>query len=334
MHIVIPDDYQDAVRGLACFTKLAGHRVTVYRDTTTDLDELARRFDDADAIVAIRERSRFTAALLDRLPRLALISQTGKIAGHIRLDDCSARGVAVAEGAGSPHAPAELTWALVMAARRFIPQETAAMKAGQWQTTVGQALRGQTLGIWSYGKIGRLVAGYGKAFGMRVWVWGREGSLAAARADGFEPAPSRDALFAESDVVSLHLRLNADTRGVVSSADLGRMKPTALFVNTSRAELVEPGALVAALRAGRPGHAAVDVYEEEPVLDVDHPLLRMANVICTPHLGYVERDSYELYFGAAFANILAYAQGKPVNIANPEALSHPRHGGASFSGDA
>jgi D-3-phosphoglycerate dehydrogenase / 2-oxoglutarate reductase len=324
VNIVIPDDYQDAVRGLACFRRLAGHHVTVYRDTTADLDELGRRFADADAIVAIRERTRFTAALLDRLPRLALISQTGKIAGHIRLDDCTARGVAVAEGVGSPHAPAELTWALIMAARRFIPRETAAMKAGRWQTTLGQVLRGQTLGIWSYGKIGRLVAGYGRAFGMRVITWGREGSLAAARADGFEAAPSRDALFAESDVVSLHLRLDDDTRGIVGAADLGRMKSTALFVNTSRAELVEPGALVDALRAGRPGYAAVDVYEEEPVLDVAHPLLQMENVICTPHLGYVERESYELYFGAAFSNILAYAEGKPINIANPEALGRPR----------
>lgn len=320
MQVIIPDDYQDAVRGLRCFSKLAGHAVTVFNDTVKDIDALAERFQPADALVLIRERTRIGEALLARLPRLKLVSQTGKAGAHIDLAACTRRGIVVADGAGSPYAPAELTWALVLAAVRRIPQEAARLRAGRWQTTLGACLRGRTLGIWAYGKIGSLVAGYGRAFGMNVLVWGREGSLSRARADGYAVAADRDALFGRSDVLSLHLRLNEDTRGIVTAADLARMKPDALLVNTSRAELIAPGALAAALRAGRPGFAAVDVYEEEPVLGAAHPLLDMENAVCTPHLGYVEKDSYELYFGQAFDNVVAFAGGNPINVVNPEAL--------------
>ncbi|UOQ55237.1 D-2-hydroxyacid dehydrogenase family protein [Hymenobacter cellulosivorans] len=320
MQITILDDYQDSVRHLAAFRKLAGHSVRVYHDSTTDEDELARRLQDTEAVVLIRERTRLTPTLLDRLPQLRLVSQTGKVAGHLSVADCTARGIAVAEGTGSPYSTAELTWALILAAMRHIPQEVAHLKAGGWQHTLGRQLRGRRLGVWSYGKIGQLVAGYGRAFGMRVWVWGREGSVTAARADGFEAAPSREAFFAESDVVSLHIRLTPDTHGLISAADLALMQPEALFVNTSRAELVEAGALVAALQWGRPGLAAVDVYEQEPVLGATHPLLALPNAVCTPHLGYVEKDNYELYFGQAFDNILAFAAGQPTHIANPQVL--------------
>jgi D-3-phosphoglycerate dehydrogenase len=307
MRIVIPDDYQDAVRHLDCFAKLRGHEVTIYHDTVKDLDALVERFGDADALVLIRERTAIDDALLSRLPRLKLISQTGKGTAHIDVDACARRGVQVAVGTGSPYAPAELTWALVLAARRRIPQEVAHLRAGGWQHLLGTTVRGRTLGIFGYGKIGSLVAGYGRAFGMRVVAWGREGSQARARADGYEVAANVDELFASSDVVSLHLRLTEETRSIVTARDLSRMKPTALLVNTSRAELIETGALEAALTQGRPGFAAVDVYEEEPIHDAQHPLLAMENVVCTPHLGYVEKDSYELYFGQAFDNVLAFA---------------------------
>jgi D-3-phosphoglycerate dehydrogenase len=320
MHIVIPDDYQDAVRKLAAYGKLAGHQVTIYNDTVKDVAAQAERFKDADALVLIRERTVITPALLEKLPKLKLISQTGKVSSNIKVADCTARGVAVAEGTGSPYSTAELTWGLVLASMRHIPQEVQGMKEGHWQRTVGRQLRGLRLGVWAYGKIGKLVAAYGKAFGMQVWVWGREGSIASARADGFEAAPSREAFFEQSDVISMHVRLNAETRGIVKAADLARMKPDALFVNTSRAELVESGALEAALPKGRPGFAAVDVYESEPILKADHPLLKLPNALCTPHLGYVEQGNYELYFGTAFDNVVAFAEGKPVNIANPEVL--------------
>jgi D-3-phosphoglycerate dehydrogenase / 2-oxoglutarate reductase len=310
MNIVIPDDYQDAVRSLSCFSKLAGHEVTIFRDTVNEVDALAERFHDADALVLIRERTRITDALLEQLPRLKLISQTGKGAAHIDLEACERRGVTVAVGTGSPVAPAELTWALVLAASRRIPREVAGLRAGGWQSTIGTALRGRTLGIWGYGKIGSLVAGYGRAFAMNVLVWGREGSLARAQADGFAVAAGAEELFERSDVLSLHLRLTNETRGLVTAARLASMKGDALLVNTSRAELIEPGALEAALRAGRPGFAAVDVYEEEPILGAAHPLLSLDNALCTPHLGYVERDSYELYFGEAFDNVLAFARGR------------------------
>jgi D-3-phosphoglycerate dehydrogenase len=320
MHIVIPDDYQDAVRKLAAYGKLKGHQVTIYNDTVKDVAAQAERFADADALVLIRERTVITPALLEKLPKLKLISQTGKVSSNIKVADCTARGVAVAEGTGSPYSTAELTWGLVLASMRHIPQEVQGMKEGHWQRTVGRQLRGLRLGVWAYGKIGKLVAAYGKTFGMQVWVWGRDGSIASANADGFEAAPSREAFFEQSDVVSMHVRLNAETRGIVKPADLARMKPDALFVNTSRAELVESGALEAALPKGRPGFAAVDVYESEPILKADHPLLKMPNALCTPHLGYVEQGNYELYFGTAFDNVVAFADGKPVNIANPEVL--------------
>lgn len=302
MRIVIPDDYQDAVRHLACFSKLAGHDVTIFNDTVKDLDALAERFRDADALVLIRERTAITGELLAHLPRLRVISQTGKGTAHIDMDACARRGVQVLVGTGSPYAPAELTWALILAAMRRIPQEAARLRSGHWQGGLGTTVRGRTLGIFGYGKIGTLVAGFGKAFGMKVVVAGREGSRSRATADGLAIAND---IYAEADVLSLHLRLTDETRGIVKRTDLGRMKPDVLLVNTSRAELIEPGALEAALREGRPGLAAVDVYEEEPVLNASHPLLSLPNTLCTPHLGYVERDSYELYFGQAFDNILA-----------------------------
>jgi D-3-phosphoglycerate dehydrogenase len=302
MHIVIPDDYQDAVRHLACFSKLAGHEVTIFNDTVKDVDTLAERFRGADALVLIRERTSITDELLARLPRLRVISQTGKGTAHIDTEACERRGIRVATGTGSPYAPAELTWALVLAAMRRIPQETARLRAGGWQGELGSTVRGRTLGIFGYGKIGTLVAGYGRAFGMNVIVAGREGSRSRAIADGLAVAED---LFAESDVLSLHLRLTKETRGIVTAADLARMKSDALLVNTSRAELIEPGALEAALRAGRPGLAATDVYEDEPIVNANHPLLALSNTVCTPHLGYVERDSYELYFGQAFDNVIA-----------------------------
>ena len=312
MRIVIPDDYQDAVRHLACFSKLAGHEVTIFNDTVTDAGALAARFADADALVLIRERTAITDALLAKLPRLKLISQTGKGTAHIDVEACRRRGIVVSAGTGSPYAPAELTWALVLAAMRNIATEAARLRGGAWQSTIGTLLRGRTLGVWGYGKIGSLVAGYGRAFGMRVMAFGREGSRERAVADGFETAAEKQALFAESDVLSLHLRLTNETRGIVMAADLASMKRDALIVNTSRAELIERDALVSALRAGRPGFAAVDVYEEEPVLGASHPLLSLDNALCTPHLGYVENDSYELYFGQAFDQVLAFAAGSAV----------------------
>jgi D-3-phosphoglycerate dehydrogenase len=325
MKIVIPDDYQNAVRGLVSFSKLAGHDVTVFTDTVKDLDALVERFQEADALVLIRERTRITEALLARLPRLKLITQTGKGTAHIDIPGCTRRGVAVTAGTGSPHAPAELTWALVLAALRHIPQEVARLRAGFWQSTFGTGLRGRTLGIWGYGKIGSLVAGYGRAFQMNVLVWGREGSLTRAQADGYSTATGKGALFEQSDVLSLHLKLDTDTRGIVTAGDLALMKPQSLLVNTSRAELIATGSLEEALRQGRPGFAAVDVYEEEPILGAAHPLLQMDNAVCTPHLGYVEKDSYELYFGQAFDQVVAFAAGEPINIVNPGALKafHP-----------
>jgi D-3-phosphoglycerate dehydrogenase len=310
MEIVIPDDYQDAVRHLACFTKLDGHSVTIFNDTVKDLDGLVARLAPADALVLIRERTVITEALLARLPRLRMISQTGKGVAHIDLDACARRGIVVATGTGSPYAPAELTWALLLAAARRIPHEAARLRAGAWQSTLGMGLRGRTLGIWGYGKIGQVVAGYGRAFGMNVLAWGRAGSLARAQADGFETAASAEDLLARSDALSLHVKLAPDTRGLITANHLALMKPDAILINTSRAELIAPGALAAALQAGRPGFAAVDVYEEEPVLGAAHPLLTLENTLCTPHLGYVERDSYELYFGQAFDNVMGWVAAR------------------------
>lgn len=331
MNVIILDDYQDAVRKLHCAAKLEHLNAKVFTNTVKGIGQLSVRLRDADVLVPIRERTQFPRLLLEKLPKLKLIAQTGRVGPHIDLEACTRLGIAVAEGGGDPVAPAELTWALIMAAMRRLPQYVGNLKHGAWQQSglkaagmppnfgIGQVLRGKTLGIWGYGKVGRLVAGYGRAFGMQVQVWGSEASRALAREDHHAVAASREALFETSDVLSLHLRLVEATRGVVGLDDLARMKPTALFVNTSRAELVAEGALVSALNKGRPGLAAVDVFESEPILQ-GHPLLRLENAVCTPHIGYVELDSYERYFGAAFDNVLAFIANRPTNIVNPDAL--------------
>lgn len=331
MNIVILDDYQDAVRKLHCATRLDAYSAKVYTNTVKGLGQLSVRLRDADIIVLIRERTQITRQLVEKLPRLKLIAQTGKVGAHVDVAACTERGIAVAEGVGSPVAPAELTWALIMAAMRRLPQYISNLKHGAWQQSglraasmpanfgIGTVLRGKTLGIWGYGRIGQIVAGYGRAFGMNVRVWGREASRAQALSDGLQVATTREEFFSQCDVVSLHLRLNDETRGIVRLEDLSAMKPNALLVNTSRAELIEPDALIAALNRGRPGMAAVDVFESEPILQ-GHALLRLENCICTPHIGYVEQDSYELYFGAAFDNVINYIRGTPTNIVNPGAL--------------
>jgi D-3-phosphoglycerate dehydrogenase len=326
MKIAILDDYHDTLRTLACFSKLAGHDVTIWNDHVQDDDVLADRLRDAEVLVLIRERTKIRKPLVERLPKLKLISQRS-VYPHIDIDACTQAGVIVSSSqhAGTPsYAAAELTWALALAAMRQIPQQMAALKAGQWQIGVGHTLREKTLGIFGYGRIGSVVAGYGKAFGMSVLVWAREASLARARADGYAAAPSKAAFFASCDIISLHMRLVEATRGIVTAADLALMKPTALLVNTSRAPLIAPGALAAALRAGRPGMAAVDVYEEEPLRDPRHPLLTMDNVVCTPHIGYVSRDEYEIQFADIFDQITAYAAGTPTNVVNPAVLEAAR----------
>jgi D-3-phosphoglycerate dehydrogenase len=323
MKISILDDYFDTLRTLPCFRKLAGHDVTVWNDQVQDVDILAERLKDTEALVLIRERTQIRAPLLERLPKLRLISQRSQYP-HIDIDACTRRGIIVSSSmhAGAPsYATAELTWGLILAAMRQIPQQMAALKAGTWQIGVGYTLREKTLGIYGYGRIGSEIVGYGKAFGMHVIVWAREAALAKARADGYTAARSKEAFFEECDVLSLHLRLVPTTRGIVTAADLARMKPTALIVNTSRAGLIVPSALVAALQAGRPGMAAVDVYEEEPVLDARHPLLAMPNVVCTPHIGYVTREEYETQFSDIFDQIVAYAAGTPINVVNPDVLA-------------
>lgn len=326
MNITILDDYQDTVRTLRCFGMLAGHQVTIWNDHTKDTDVLTARLQETEALVLIRERTPIRTPLIERLPALRLISQRS-VYPHIDIDACTRSGVIVSSnlGEGKPsYATAELTWGLVLAAMRKIPQEMIAMRAGRWQSTMGLGLRGRTLGIFGYGRIGAVVAGYGKTFGMKVLAWGREASLSRARADGYAVAASRAELFEEADVLSLHLRLIDATRGIVSADDLARMKSDALIVNTSRAGLIEPGALEAALRAGRPGMAAVDVYEEEPLPDGSHPLLAMDNVVCTPHLGYVERGAYETQFTEIFDQILAYHAGRPIHVVNPSVLTAKR----------
>ncbi len=335
MNIVILDDYQDAVRKLACAAKLQAHTTKVYTHTVKGTGQLSVRLKDADVVVLIRERTPLTRQLIEKLPKLKLVVQTGRIGSHVDVAACTERGIAVADGTGSPTAPAELTWALIMAAMRRIPQYAAHLKHGAWQQSglnaasmppnfgLGSVLKGKTLGIWSYGKTGELVAGYGRAFGMRVIVWGGEASCARAQADGYELASSKIELFRQCDVLSLHLRLSEKTAGTVTLEDMSHMKPTALLVNTSRAELIEPEALVTALNRGRPGMAAIDVFESEPVLQ-GHALLSLENCLCTPHIGYVEQDSYEMYFGAAFDNVLNFIEGTPTHIVNPEALQVSR----------
>jgi len=332
MKIAILDDYQDSVRQLDCYQLLDGHDVKVFTNSVRGAGQLIARLTPFDAVVLIRERTSLSKAVLEKLPALKLISQTGKVSGHVDVATATARRIAIVEGVGDPTAPAELTWALIMATTRHIPQYAANLKAGLWQQVsaagsatparnpIGTALKGRTLGIWGYGKIGRMVAGYGKAFGMKIMVWGREASLLQAQKDGYVAAASKEEFFAGADIVSLHLRLNDATRAIVTADDLARMKPTASFINTSRAELVQSNALETALQQGHPGFAGIDVFEIEP-LPHDSPLLRMDNVVATPHLGYVEKDGYELYFRAAFQNIVDFANGAPKNVLNPEALT-------------
>ncbi len=329
MNISILDDYQNCVRHLNCFAALAEQNVQIFNDNAKDIPSLASRLANAEALVLTRERTQVSAALLDLLPNLKLIVQTAKLGAHVDLSACTERGIAVADGQGDGNAAAELTWALIMASRRYLVAEVNRLRDGLWQGHLGQQLRGQRLGIWSYGRIGQRLAQYGKAFGMHVWVWGSEASTRKALEDGFQAAPSKAAFFADSDVISLHIRLLKATTGLVTAADLTLMKPTALFVNTSRAELVQPDALEHALQQGRPGFAAVDVFEEEPILGARHPLLRLPNALCTPHIGFVERDTYELYYGTAFDQIVGYSTGQPINLVNPEVLTHPRQNNAS-----
>jgi D-3-phosphoglycerate dehydrogenase / 2-oxoglutarate reductase len=326
MKISILDDYFDTLRTLPCFGKLAGHDVTIWNDHVQDVDALAERLRDAEVLVLFRERTQIRAPLLERLPKLKLISQRS-VYPHIDVDACTRLGIIVSSSQhpGTPsYGAAELTWGLVLAAMRQIPQQAASLKAGQWQSGVGSSLHGKTLGIYGYGRIGKVIAGYGRAFGMNVVVWARPATLEAARTDGYATAASKAEFFADCDVISLHMRLVPATRHIVTAADLARMKPTALLVNTSRAPLIESGALVEALRAGRPGMAAVDVFEDEPVLDPRHPLLNMPNVVCTPHIGYVSRDEYETQFVDIFDQITAYVAGAPINVVNPDVLEQKR----------
>jgi D-3-phosphoglycerate dehydrogenase len=331
VNIIILDDYQDVVRKLKCASRLEHYNAKVFTNTVKGIGQLSVRLRDAEVLVLIRERSHFPRQLLEKLTKLKLISQTGRAGSHIDIETCTRLGIAVAEGLSSPVAPAELTWALIMAAMRRLPQYVGNLKHGAWQQSglkaasmpanfaIGMVLKGRTLGIWGYGRIGALVAGYGRAFGMNVIVWGSQASRQRALADGLEAATSREALFEASDVLSLHLRLSEATRGIVTMADLSRMKSTSLLVNTSRAELVEEGGLVGALNRGRPGMAAVDVFESEPILQ-GQPLLRLENAICSPHIGYVEQDNYETLFSSAFDNVVNFIEGNPTHIVNPEAL--------------
>jgi len=313
MHIVISDDHQDCIRHLACFEKLSSHTVKIYSNTVSGTEALVERFKDADAIVLIRERTEITKELLDLLPKLKVISQTGKIASHVDLEACKAKGIIVMDGQGSGAATAEMNMLLILAALRRLVEEAARMKSGQWQGYLGDQLSGKVLGVFGFGRIGKQVCHLGKAFGAKPLVWGRESSLKKAQEDGFMLAASKEEFFSNSDIVCLQLRLNEETRHIVTAQDLGLMKSTSLLVNASRAELIESGALEAALKKGRPAYAAVDTYESEPILGADHPLLHLSNCLCTPHIGFVERDNYEAYFGIAFDNINAYAAGSPQN---------------------
>jgi D-3-phosphoglycerate dehydrogenase len=323
MKISILDDYFDTVRTLACFNKLKGHDVEIWNDHVQDVDVLAGRLKDTECLVLIRERTKIQADLLDRLPKLRLISQRS-VYPHIDIAACTRLGVIVSSSQhpGLPsYATAELTWALILACARQLPQQMAALKAGKWQIGIGTTLRGKTVGVFGYGRIGATVAGYGKAFGMNILAWASEESLARARADGHATARSKAEFFATCDIVTLHMRLVRATRNIVKAEDLARMKPDAILVNTSRAPLIEAGALVAALRAGRPGYAAVDVFEDEPVLDPNLPLLQFPKVVATPHIGYVTRDEYEMQFTDIFDQIVAFAAGRPINVVNPDVLA-------------
>lgn len=322
LKIAILDDYFDTLRTLDCFSKLAGHDVTVWNDHVQDTDRLVERLGDAEVLVLFRERTQIRDSLIARLPSLKLISQRS-VYPHIDIESCTEHGVIVSSDmhAGTPsYAAAELTWALVLAAMRQIPQQVNSLKAGHWQMGVGHTLRGKTLGIYGYGRIGAAVAGYGEAFGMNILVWAREASRIRAQADGRAVAADKNAFFESCDVLSLHMRLVDATRGIVALEDLARMKPSALVVNTSRAGLIAPGALVRALKTGRPGMAAVDVFESEPLRDPSDLLLALPNVVATPHIGYVTRDEFEIQFSDIFDQILAYAAGRPTNVVNPDVL--------------
>ena len=322
MNVAILDDWFDTLRTLPCFAELRDHDVTVFTDHVDEVDVLAARLEPFDALVLIRERTQIGAPLLEQLPRLRLISQRS-VYPHIDVDACTRLGIVVSSDlhAGSPsYATAELTWGLVLAAMRELPQQMASLQAGRWQAGVGRSLRSKTLGVYGFGRIGRVVAGYGQAFGMPVQAWGSEASRERAATDGVHVPASREEFFATSDVISIHVRLVDATRGIVTRADLGQMQPDALFVNTSRARLVAPGALVDALRAGRPGMAAIDVFETEPLLDVDDPLLTLPNVVCTPHIGYVTREEWDLQFAEVFDQINAFAADSPTNVVNPDVL--------------
>jgi D-3-phosphoglycerate dehydrogenase len=316
MKIVIPDDYQDIVDRLSCFSLLAGHEVVRYREPATGLDQLVERLRPAEVIVAIRERVTFSRTLIEQLPNLKLIALVGRAASSIDYQACKDHGVLVSTGvSNSPIAPAELTVALIVASRRNIALEAERMRRGDWPCSLSHRLSGSTLGVFGLGAIGSIVARAGAGMGMNVLAWGQETSAAKAKAAGYDFAASKADLFERSDVLSLHVRLRPDTRGIVGPEDLARMKPTALLVNTARAELIQPSALLAALLAGRPGYAAVDVYEDEPITGGAHPLLSMPNVLCTPHLGWAEWDNFELYFRECFEQILAYARRAPLRLA-------------------
>ena len=316
MHIVISDDYQDCIRQLACFNKLKDHTVEIFNDTVSGLEPLAQRYKDADAIVLIRERTVITRELLDRLPKLKIISQTGKMASHVDLEACKEKGIVVMDGKGSGGATAELNMLLILAALRKLVEEVERLKSGQWQGYLGDQLAGKVLGVYGFGRIGKQVCHLGKAFGAKPLVWGRQSSLQNAKSDGFSVALSKEVFFSTSDIVCLQLRLNPQTQGIVTAADLALMKPTSIIVNASRAELIAPGVLEQALKQGRPAYAAVDAYESEPILGANHPLLQLPNCLCTPHIGFVERDNYEAYFGIAFDNINAYLAHTPQNVVN------------------
>lgn len=321
MIIAIPDDYHGLVSRLECFRTLEGHDVRIFRDPAPEFEKLVHNLRDAEIIVPIRERTRFTRELIERLPKLRLISQTGRSGHHIDVAACTERGIAVCSGTrASPYTVAEHTWALILASLRRIAEDAALMKRGQWRRSFSFGLHGRMLGVYGFGKIGTLVAAAGASFGMHVLIWGRESTLARAKAAGYAVAAGKNELFERSDVLSLMLRLTESTRGIVTAEDLARMKPTSLIVNTARAELIASGALVEALKKGRPGLAAVDVYENEPVLGGDHPLLKLDNALCTPHTAWLEQDTYEIYFGEAFEQVVAFLAGKPVNLLNPEAL--------------
>ena len=326
MKIAILDDYFDTLRTLPCFAKLAGHDVTIFTDHEQNIEPLADRLRDAQALVLIRERTEIRAPLIERLPNLRLISQRS-VYPHIDIEACTKAGVLVcsSQHEGTPsYATAELTFGLILAAMRQIPQQMASLKAGHWQMEVGRTLRGKTLGIHGYGRIGGAVADYARAFGMNVLIWASKGSRERAKADGLMVADSQMDFYAACDIVSLHMRLYPATRGIVTAGNLAAMKPTALLVNTSRAGLIEPDALVTALRQGRPGMAAVDVFEKEPLRDVNAAILQFPNVIATPHIGYVTREEWELQFTDIFDQIVAFERGTPINMINPLAYGGAR----------